>query len=243
MLQFWQPLITFIIMILINFIYPLINGTSVGNMPNNEKLGVAPANYAFSIWGIIYIGLILLIMFKSNWTKNSLNYFAMSCIFNSLWIIVWTTMPRKKTNVYFGNIMLPLLVISLFLFWNENLTSKIKKTHSNNIILQNIIALYLSWCIGASLINTGISLKSFVGDNIINVFIISCLCIFHISWQLYGTLFAGNTSFIKDSLMVPVAGLWTSIAIFNNGRTPDLGLISTIVTSISLCINLVNLYK
>ena len=243
MLKLWIPFIALISSISINYLYPKLQGTSIGYVNKDKKIDISPSKYAFSIWGIIYLGLIILTLLKPNWSSNSINFFIISCIFNALWIIVWTSMPEKPLNIYLGNVMLPLIVISLLFFWNENLTSKLdnKSLRFNNIIFQNIIALYLSWCIGATLLNTGISLKSFISDNNINYFVIISLCLINIFWQIYGYVFSSSSSFMKDSLAVPVVGLWTSIAIYNNGKTQKLGLISSLITGLCIIFNLYNI--
>lgn len=240
MIKRWFPFIILMVSIIINYLYPKLQGTSVGNINKDRKLDISPNSYAFSIWGIIYFTLILLTLFKPNWSNNSINFFIISCILNSLWIIIWTTKSQQNINIYLGNIILIFIVISLLFFWNENITTNLKnkKNIFINIFFQNIIALYLSWCVGASLLNTGISLKSIINDKIINYFVTISLCLFHILWQVYGRFYSTNSSFMKDSLTVPIVGLWTSLAIYNNNKTPNFGLFASIITASCLIYNM-----
>ena len=52
-------LITFFIMIAINY----ISGSNIGSIANDEQAIIQPAGFAFAIWGLIYI-LILIWLIK-----------------------------------------------------------------------------------------------------------------------------------------------------------------------------------
>lgn len=236
------PHISLFVSLLINYYYPRLQNTSVGFISEKTRLDISPAKYAFSIWGLIYLGLILLVFLKKNWDNSSIMLFVLSCVFNSLWIIVWLRKPQSNTNnIYLGNIILPLITVTLLMFWFNNLTSKLNSKEAiYNTIFQNIIALYAGWCIGASLINTGITAKNLfnVSQKNISYFVVGSLCVIHLLWQFYGV--QQKNSFMKDSIMVPLVGLWTSFAILNNGRTPELGQISTLVTLLCSVNHIVN---
>lgn len=82
----------------------IFNGNTVKNVSDKYHNYFTPAGYAFSIWGLIYLGLLGFVfytgssLFKkdSNQTNNDDDvvlkiswWFVISCIGNSLWIIAW----------------------------------------------------------------------------------------------------------------------------------------------------------
>lgn len=74
-----------------------MNGQSVGEISRQYNSLFTPAGYAFSIWGIIFLGLILFVI--NQWLQvakreahevNKASYwFALTNILNGLWTIVW----------------------------------------------------------------------------------------------------------------------------------------------------------
>lgn len=82
----------------------IFNGNSVENVSDKYHNYFTPDGYAFSIWGLIYFGLLGFVfytgssLFKKNPEQNNLDNdvvlkigwrFVISCIGNSLWIIAW----------------------------------------------------------------------------------------------------------------------------------------------------------
>ena len=77
----------------------VFNGKTVSTISNQYHNYFTPAGYAFSIWGVIYIGLLAFViysgrgLFKSiddDWpVLNIVWWFVISCIANSSWIIAW----------------------------------------------------------------------------------------------------------------------------------------------------------
>lgn len=82
----------------------IFNGNTVANVSDKYHNYFTPAGYAFSIWGLIYLGLIGFVfytgrsLFKKGLEEDNLEndvvlkigwWFVISCIGNSLWIIAW----------------------------------------------------------------------------------------------------------------------------------------------------------
>ena len=82
----------------------IFNGNSVENVSDKYHNYFTPAGYAFSIWGLIYLGLLGFVfytgssLFKKNLEHNNLDNdvllkigwrFVISCIGNCLWINAW----------------------------------------------------------------------------------------------------------------------------------------------------------
>jgi len=71
-----------------------LNGRDTGQISDMYPTLFTPAGYVFSIWGVIYLGLIALVVYgatkRGDEVTDKLGYwFAASSIFNGLWIIAW----------------------------------------------------------------------------------------------------------------------------------------------------------
>jgi hypothetical protein len=75
----------------------LINGNTMATISGRYANYFTPAGYAFSIWGVIYLGLLGFVFYgwsslsdKSNQVISKIGWwFVVSCIANSLWVVVW----------------------------------------------------------------------------------------------------------------------------------------------------------
>ncbi|MEE1885725.1 hypothetical protein [Pedobacter flavus] len=77
----------------------VLNGNTMGIVSAKYSNYFTPAGYAFSIWGLIYIGLLGFVIYSGrglfNKSKNNTIstkigwWFVLSCIANSLWVVAW----------------------------------------------------------------------------------------------------------------------------------------------------------
>jgi len=130
---------------------------SVGEISDKYKTLITPAGYAFSIWGLIYLMLVgyvgyQWVEYKRGWENGSLDnsgiWFALSNIFNGIWIVVWT-------NEWIG---LSVLVIFLLLFSLIQLVIRLRLEiwDAPKKIIFFVwwpICIYLGWIVLASVIN------------------------------------------------------------------------------------------
>ena len=73
-----------------------INGQQTGEISDRFPVFFVPAGYVFSIWGLIYIGLIAFAIYqalpaqRTNPRLQRVGYwFALSCLANIVWILLW----------------------------------------------------------------------------------------------------------------------------------------------------------
>lgn len=73
-----------------------LNGQSTGEISDRFDILFVPAGYVFSIWGVIYLGLIVFAVFQAlsksvdNLTLAAISpYFWLSCLANMSWIFLW----------------------------------------------------------------------------------------------------------------------------------------------------------
>ncbi len=142
----------------------IFNGKNVGEVSNEVNTLFAPAGYAFSIWGVIYI---LLIMFVGRqwyvWLKHkddtALNqtgiWFALSSLANGIWIVAWL-------YGYIGvSVILMLVLLVSLTALAVKLRLKIWKAPKQIVIfVWWPISIYLGWIIVATVANIAAFLVS-----------------------------------------------------------------------------------
>ena len=213
-------LVSLTVTVILNGVIPNNSSNSIGDIFKDKKLSTQPNSWAFSIWGIIYTALFINLL-NSDWDTPSTVFFVISCVFNVLWIKFWL-----DKQIIISNICLAIISGCLYLLWKRNV--------GNNIFLQNSVAIYLSWTIGANLLNLGYVLqeKKLLSSDNINILLTTLFSLLQIIWQF------NKKQELKDSISVPLVGLWTSIAIIskNNSKSKLYGtiyLITTIVATLN----------
>ena len=218
------PLIITVLTIFFNYYLQRQSDKSIGEVSDENNLLVTPAGWTFSIWGLIYSSLIYLsyeyIQEDLKWSDRSLLLYSLSGFFNVYWIILWL---QEKTKL--SQYILYSISASLYLLWNDNVGKQDKK------IYQNIIAMYLAWTLGASIINTGINAKkqsdkSELSDIKISKNIIYSICSVQVLWQIILDLDKNNDNDKnlnkrKESIALPIVGIWTSLGILTNEKKFD----------------------
>lgn len=93
--------IALLVTILVNYLSNsgLLNGKTMKTISDRYFNYFTPAGYAFSIWGLIYIGLIAFVFytwrdFSKKKEEDSIVlkigwWFVLSCLANSLWVLAW----------------------------------------------------------------------------------------------------------------------------------------------------------
>ena len=93
----------------------IFNDVTVADISDQYHNYFTPAGYAFSIWGVIYIGLMSFVIYtsKSLFLEDDSNdevvlkvgwWFVLSCLANTLWIVLWV-----------NNILWATVLVMLFL--------------------------------------------------------------------------------------------------------------------------------
>ena len=183
----------FICMILINFVV----GKDIGIIARKYPLTFSPAGFTFAIWSVIYISLSGLIV---NGMIQTPPLFILSCIINSAWIFSWT-----KEYILISQFLLYGLTGVLFAMWYRG----------NDTIHQNVIAMYLTWTIGASILNTSICLRKYytIDNKLLSISALTLFSGVHVGWHLLV-----KTTTLNKCVTVPLVGIWTSIGIILNRK-------------------------
>jgi hypothetical protein len=132
-----------------------INGVSTGQVSDNIPSFFTPAGYVFSIWGIIYIGLIAFTIYqalskqKNNPRFEKIGYwYALSGLLNGLWILTW----------HYGFWLLSVLVMlallgSLIMVYTRGNIGKHKPKPVERWTFDIPFGIYLGWISVATIAN------------------------------------------------------------------------------------------
>lgn len=224
----YLPLIFTILTIFGNYYIPILNNVSVKEISENNKYDSQPAGWTFSIWGIIYIGLLFIsykiIQQKLIWDNKRNVIFIVSCIFNLLWMYTWT-----KNIKQLSQILLILLVISLVYLWILNL-------ESNDKVSQNIIMMYIAWTLGASLLNIFIvNFKNTIENSKLIIYLLSLIQI------IFQILIYYNNNLKINSYSFSIVGIWTGLGILTN-KSNNLGISKNLLFIVSIICTVLNIY-
>ena len=179
--------IGFLAVVIVNalaVILPINNRTTQQLSDKYPNLFV-PAGITFSIWGIIYILLLVFIIYQFivAFRKSSLErdifekisiLFFISCIFNVSWILAW-----HYEIVWLSLIIMVLLLISLIYIYLRLGTGKPGIRNSEKIMVNIPFSVYLGWITIATIANATAFLvqinwnKFGIGDQLWTVIVIA----------------------------------------------------------------------
>ena len=148
-------------------IFPL-NGVSVGKLSNTlfANVQIIPANYAFAIWGLIYIGLIAFGIYQLQPTqrenprlRHSGYLLAIACIAQCAWIYLFLARLFPLSNLAMLGILIPLIVMYQRLGIGRERVSRQERW-----FIHLPISIYLGWISVASIVNVATGLYSLNWD-------------------------------------------------------------------------------
>ncbi|MEM8830326.1 MAG: tryptophan-rich sensory protein [Cyanobacteria bacterium P01_G01_bin.19] len=138
------------------------NGLSIGEISNRffSDVLITPANYAFAVWGVIYLGLISFGVYqalpsqRSNHLLRQIGYkIAIASLAQIVWVICFLYRQYSLSFLAMLGILLPLIGAYLCLPF-----SRITRWHK--LLIRTPISVYLSWIVLATVLNGAIALKS-----------------------------------------------------------------------------------
>lgn len=234
--------ISFVFMVIINYLSNtgIFNGETMATVSARYDNLFTPASYAFSIWGVIYIGLAAFTVYqtRSLFKKGADDqlvleigsWFIISCIANSLWIVAWL---YDYTGL--SVLLMILLLFSLYKIIVNTGVAVREVTLIKRACTWWSFSLYAGWVSVALLANisayfTKLQLDGFGPYNVTGaIFIIIIATAIHvvITWKRHMTWF-------------PMAGAWALVAIALAGKsTPPVIFQSTIFAAAIIVINMV----
>ncbi len=227
-LRQWVNLVAVILAFVTNILSNLVpvGGMNVGQIANkyfNDVL-VLPANFAFSIWGLIYIGLISFVVYqaferhKHHPRLERIGYWlAGASLAQIFWIILFQY--QAFTTSVIAMLIILICLIILYLRLNINLDSTAGK---EKWFIDYPISLYLGWISVATIVNIASTLHAFNW----NGWGISPL-VWAVTMLLIGTALATYLFFKRNDRVYPGVVAWAYLAIaIKHMYTPFLATIA-----------------
>jgi hypothetical protein len=165
--DFWRQLATLAAIItaflvnVISNIFPL-NGLNIGEISNSifKNVLIIPANYAFAIWGLIYLGLFVFGVYqflpsqKQDSDLRKVGYLiVVACLAQILWVYFFLERLFSLSVVAMLLILLPLIAAYLRLGVGTKFVSRVKKW-----CVHIPISIYLGWISVATIVNVACAL-------------------------------------------------------------------------------------
>ncbi len=153
----WVNVVSVLLVIVVNGLANAlpISGQKTGEISDRFPVFFVPAGYVFSIWGLIYLGLIAFAIYqalpaqRSNDRLRRVGYwFALSCLANSAWIFLWHYNLFPLSLVVMLSILACLAVIYLRLGIGQSLVGTPEKW-----VVNAPFSVYLGWITVATVAN------------------------------------------------------------------------------------------
>lgn len=134
-----------------------LNGVDTGAISDKYPTPVTPAGYAFSIWSLIYLGLIAFSIWQllpANRARfaNIRSFYILSCALNVGWLYMW-----HSDQIVICSVLLFLLAVSLFFI---NLYLRRIEGAGDYWLAKAPFSIYFGWVTAATLVNFAILLVS-----------------------------------------------------------------------------------
>ncbi len=149
-----------VVTLLVNF---LSNAIPINNMTQEDLSAlnpvlITPAGYVFSIWGLIYLSLIAFTIYQalpryreSPAVKAVGILFALSCLFNILWIFLW-----HYQQVGWSFIVILLFLATLVIIYLRLGAVTAERNIYDRILVKFPFSLYLGWLSAATIVNLNV---------------------------------------------------------------------------------------
>lgn len=212
-----------------------IGGITPNVISDKTPTFLTPAGYAFSIWGWIYLGLIIFSVYQALPSKiekfaKVRTLYLISCVLNCMWLYFW----------HHEEILISLLVILTLLGSLALINLTLEK--ENNLLARFIFGLYFGWVTAASVVNATIALV-YQGVRMSDESSI---------WLASGLIVVVTVLgvFLRHKLpniAYPIAIAWaiTAIAVKQSGKTPivvaaGIGVIALLISALSFVVTAEN---
>ena len=132
-----------------------LNGLTTGEISDRFDVYFVPAGYVFSIWGLIYLGLIGFAIYQAlpaqreNPRLRSVGYlFAFSCAANVAWLFLW-----HYEQFLWSVMAMVALLLSLILIYLRLGIGRIEVSTAERWLVQVPFSVYLGWVTVATVAN------------------------------------------------------------------------------------------
>lgn len=139
-----------------------LNGLNIGEISNTvfKNVLITPANYAFAIWGLIYLGLFSFAIYQAlpsqreNYNLHQIDYLlVVSSVAQIVWVFCFLSRWFVISLLAMLAILFPLIIIYLRLG-----IGKKRFSGQDKWFIQIPLSIYLAWISVATIVNTAIAL-------------------------------------------------------------------------------------
>lgn len=138
----------------------------IGNISDEYGTSLTPPGWAFSIWGVIYTGLVLFCICQfipqldlNKQVKDISILFILSCVFNIAWIFTFSIGTPASILI---SVFIIIGLLGSLLFIQEKVGFFSSGSSIYKILFVDIpFSIYLGWVITASLLNIGTAFKAY----------------------------------------------------------------------------------
>ena len=137
-----------------------LNGQTTGEIINRDPVYFLPASWVFSIWGLIYLALVVFVAYsllpagRRNPRVQRLGPpFAITCVANSVWLFLWHWERFTLSTVAMATLLLA-LIVCYAIAWGRNSPTTI----AERLCLRFPFSLYLGWVSVATIANVTVAL-------------------------------------------------------------------------------------
>ena len=216
------------------------NGVTVADISDQYHNYFTPAGYAFSIWGVIYLGLLGFVIYtsKSLFLEDESNdevivkvgwWFVLSCFANSLWIVLWVN------NILWATVLVMLFVLICLIKIILNLNMEMDyHPLKNYLLIYWPFAIYTGWISVAFIANISAFLVKIEWDG---------FGISPVLWTIIMIAIAGLLNLLvvwkRNLREFAIVGVWALVAIAVENYNSEKSIVYTaIIVAIIVFINI-----
>ena len=146
-------------MIVLNWLAAIgiLGGIETGAISDKYPTHITPAGFAFAIWGLIYLGMLVFSLYQalpSNAAKfrGLRRIYILSCVANGAWLYVWS---QEMMVVSLGIIIVLLLTLAVI-----NVKLRATETIAEYWLAKVPFGIYFGWVTAAAILNATVTLVS-----------------------------------------------------------------------------------
>ena len=199
-----------------------VKGNDVGKVSDSFENLFTPAGYAFSIWGIIFIGLMITAVMLCYLAFQKPDKGIISTItpeliaanlFNCAWVYVWLSLWTGASTIVMVGILISLIVCAIGIE-----QTKLGQSRILNWTIGVPIRIYLGWIMVATIAN----FSAYLNTLELTIFDNEALW-FYVMISI-GTIIIAGTLFRKGWYELPAVGIWayTAIVVRHMESSPNL---------------------
>ena len=137
-----------------------LNGITTGDVINRDPVLFLPANWVFSIWGLIYLSLIVFVIYgllpagRGNARLQRISpFFVLSCVANASWLFLWHYDRLPVSMIAMAVLLLSLIVVYCLLRRRGATPSRAER-----VFMWWPFSIYLGWVSVATIANASVVL-------------------------------------------------------------------------------------